>query len=218
MNKEKLEKYLKNTHIALSKYNIYTNILLTLGANAAIYYFFENIVITIINAVLFVVFSAVLIRHRNYLREYDISLLVKAWLTGYWFWLMSVVLFLLQLYFKIDFLFFILEAGLLIAVFIATKKLIDKTFEKNEYTIDRKCFKNNDSNGKNSFEKAPLIAGGLGAFIYAVFRIIFPPALSETVVIWYILSALLFVFVLFAGFLFSWAFLIYMGYLKYFND
>jgi len=213
MNKEKFEKYLNEHNKLISKDNIYQIIFLTLAANIAIYCIFKNIIATVISAIIFVIFSYILIRNRRYLREHYIYLPTRTFITGYWFWILSVFLFLLQQKHKIDFLFYILESVLLIVSFILAKRSIYKIFIKEEFIIKQ----NHYENDPKSYKKAPRLAGALGLIAYIVFRIIFPPgSLSETI-IWYILSTLIFIFVLFSSWIFSLSLLMYTSYLKCFK-
>ncbi len=205
MNREKYEKYLKKTHIPLPKSAVDTNILLTLIANVALYYFFRNIVETVISAILFVVFSVALIRNRNYLREYDSSLLVKTSLVAYWFWLSLMFLVLFQLYFKISYLLFILEFCLFIPSFILAKKAVYKMFDENEYAIDFSATK-----------KASKVGAKIGGVIYTITVIVNLPFIES--VAWYTLSLCIFIIVLVISHVFSSVLIVCIGFLKYYND
>lgn len=204
MNKEKLERYLKKTHISLTKELVDASIIIALVFNAALYYFFRNNIETIISAVLFVVFSITLIRNRNYLKDYDSSLLVKTSIAGYIFWLVLMLVILLQLKFKISLWFYILEFLLLIVSVIITKRAYNKMFEEDKYNIDY-----------SSYKQSPLKIVSVVVSINVLLGI-FKTAL-EGEIIWYLLSAAIFVIVFFMSQLFVSTLLIYLGYLKYFG-
>lgn len=203
MNKEKLEEYLKKTHIPLSKDFINICIFLGLISNAALYYFFRNIVATIISGILFIVLAIVLFRNRNYLREYDSSLLVKACITGYIFWMFLIFAVLLQLKFKISYLFFILEFIFLVIGFVTIKKSYNKMFREEKYIADY-----------NYYKKSPAKIAGVYLAANSIF--LFKPKFIENLA-WYVLSALLFVVVFFFCQLFATALFVYIDFLKYYN-
>lgn len=204
MNKEKLERYLKKTHISLTKELVDASIIIALVFNAALYYFFRNNIETIISAVLFVVFSITLIRNRNYLKDYDSSLLVKTSTVGYAFWLVLMLVILLQLKFKISLWFYVLEFLLLIVSVIITKRAHNKMFEEDKYNIDY-----------SSYKQSPLKMVSVVVCVNLFFGI-FKTAFQGEIV-WYILSSLIFVIVFFMSQLFISNLLVYLGYLKYFG-
>ncbi len=205
MNKEKFEKYLKKTHIPLTKEFLTTIIIIAFITNAILYYFFKNNIETIISTILFIIFSITLIRNRNYLKEYDSSLLVKATIAGYIFWLILMFNILIQLKFNINLWFYILEIFLLAISIIITKRSYNKMFEENEYRINY-----------DSYEKAPKKV--IAIVIFANLFFVLFKAFFNNITIGYIISALIFIITFCFSQLFISTLLIYLGYLKCFKN
>lgn len=205
MNKEKYEKFLKKTYIPLTKNAIDTNILLTFIANVVLYYFFRNIIVTAISSILFIVFSVTLIKNRYYIREYESTLLVKTCLFGYWFWLLLIFDFLMQMYFKISIWFFLVELLLLIFSFLLAKNTINKMFEENEYSMHF-----------DEIQKMPKVGAKIGGIVYSITVIVTIPFVESFA--WYFISAIVFVFVSVACYTFTIVLIIYIGFLKYYAD
>ncbi len=203
MNKNEIEEYLKTNRLPLSKDSLYTNIIITFILNILMYFIFRNMIATVISTVLFVIFSIVLLRNKRYLIENEIYLLVITVILGYWFWLVSVILFLLQQKHGIHFLFYIFEIIFLIAGFIYSKYKIYKRFSDNNHTK------------KNTLPKGfALKAALIGTVVAITFRIFFPPSIVSQTTVWYLFSAVLFFFVLLLDMLFANYLIIYISYLK----
>lgn len=205
MNKDKLLKFLDKTDFALSKEQIDLNIFLGLCANVGLYFLFKNIVVNIVLAIFFIIFTAVMLRNRWYLREHYNSVLVKTWLTGFWFITLSVGHILFQIRFKISVWLFVVELVILIVNIIILKRHNTKLFEKEKYDADIK-----------GLTSAPKKGGSIFITVHIISSILMPHFIEN--IAWYFLSVLLFIFILFAETLFVSMLIIYIGYIKYVDE
>lgn len=204
MDKDKFGKLIRKTHMPLNKDFINVCLILGLIANVVLYYFFRNIVETVISGVLFVALAVVLFRNRHYLRDYDSSLLVKTCISGYVFWMLLVFTFMFQLKFEINFWLFISELILLCVSFLLAKNSIDKVLKEDKYIIDFE-----------GYEKAPKVGAVAAGLVYSL-SLIFHPPISENMA-WYILSLICFGFVLLSSYMFFSNLYVYVSFLKYYS-
>lgn len=205
MDRNKIEEYLETQSLPLSKENLHTNIVITFILNMVIYFIFKNMIATIISATLFIIFTIVLMKNKRYLIEHEIYLLVMSIILGYWYWLASLFLFLLQQKHNIHFLLYIIETIFLVASFIYSKYKINKHFNENKHTEKRILSK-----------KVAITAVITGASVITTFRIFFPPSIVSQTAVWYLLCTSLFFFVWLLNMLFANYLIIYIGYLKSF--
>ncbi len=199
MEGKSLQEYLNKRHFPLEKSLIHTNNLLCLFANAFLFYFFRNVAISVIGIMILIVMIVIILKNKNYLDEYDSSLLVRAWISGYWSCFLMIFVLLFQLKIKVSYWFLALEILLLIVTFIFGKKSFKKIITENK-------------NGDTDFSQIRKRTIAISAPIYFLLNC-FQITLSSNAGL-FIISTVIFIFAMVACYLFSFCINMYISYMK----
>lgn len=203
MNREKYLNMIEQTNFALHKEFVDTSIIVAICANIALYFFFKNIIATVLLAVVFVVSTIILIRNRWYLPEHYNSLLVKSVLAGHLFIFSAVALVLFEIKMNIVFWFYIVEAVLAVVLIYCAYINYQKALKRTDYTID--------------FSKTPQKGTIAGISAYSLSSIFSFIPITENFT-WHFLSTFFLGIVLLIEFMFLANIFVFGGYIKYVGD